>query len=130
MHQKPIILCGLLIALVFPTTVDARSDVVGKAPIGSVRTSPYPLHATAVGRNWKVRVNTVNFAAWPLVKAANSFNTNPSPGWTDVLISISLTFTGKGTQTQPSTRASGSSDAAMLGTHRAITTAAWNQARR
>jgi hypothetical protein len=43
-----------------------------------------------------VQVNSVNFDAWPVLQAANEFNSPPPSGWVDVLANLSATYQGAG----------------------------------
>jgi hypothetical protein len=63
------------------------------------RANPYPLGAEVSVRDWKVRVNSVKFNAWDDVRAANSFNDAPAPGWEDVIVNVTMTYTGAKTGT-------------------------------
>lgn len=78
--------------LTLPVTITAP-------PLGSTRSYPYPLGTTGAVPDWKVRINSVNFSAWSLIAAANMFNDPPPAGWTDVLISMTMTYTGTGSST-------------------------------
>jgi hypothetical protein len=73
--------------VVVPLTITAP-------PVGSMRGNPFPLGTTATVPDWQFRINSVTFDAWPLIQAANLFNDPPAPGWEDVLISVTMTYTG------------------------------------
>jgi hypothetical protein len=66
---------------------------------GSVRAVPLPLVTQAAVANWKVTVNSVTFDDWSAIEAANEFNDPPPAGWSDVVISLTMVYTGSSTGT-------------------------------
>ncbi len=46
-----------------------------------------------------MKINSVNFDAWPIIAGANMFNDPPAAGWSDVLLSLTMTYTGTSTGT-------------------------------
>lgn len=64
---------------------------------GTTRTNPFPLGSAVKVPDWTVAISSVNFDAWPQVQAANMFNDPPAPGWVDIVVSLTMTYTGSST---------------------------------
>jgi hypothetical protein len=65
---------------------------------GSTEKSPIPLGTSApLPNGWTLTINSVNIDAGAIIAAANPNNVNPPAGFTDVLVSITATYTGTGT---------------------------------
>lgn len=63
------------------------------------RTNPWPLGTTAGDSVWQIRVNSVDFDAWNdgVLTAANPFNDPPPAGWQNVLVNLTIGYTGTAT---------------------------------
>ena len=77
-----------------PTPTPVPTPAPAPPPPPGTRANPYPLGATVTVPNWSVRVNGVKFNDWSDVQAANMFNDPPAPGWEDVVINATMTYTG------------------------------------
>ena len=49
---------------------------------------------TSSGSTWTIVVNSTNPDAWPVVLAANEFNSPPPPGAVDFMVNLSVTLNG------------------------------------
>jgi len=79
--------------------VPAPAPAPPPPPPGSTRSNPFPLGTAASVTGWTIKVNSVQFDAWPVVQAANLFNDPPASGWADVVVSLTMTYTGTSTGT-------------------------------
>jgi hypothetical protein len=78
-----------------PAPTPAPVPIPPPPPAGA-RSNPFPLGTRAANDSWAITVNSTNFDAWPVVQAANEFNSPPSPGGQDVLANLSITYLGAG----------------------------------
>jgi hypothetical protein len=65
------------------------------AAVGT-RSNPFPLGSSAHNSEWSIRVNGVNFDAWPPIAATNMFNDPPPSGYSDVMPNLGLQYLGAG----------------------------------
>jgi hypothetical protein len=72
---------------------------IAPPPALGTRTNPYPLGTSVTVPDWSIKVNSVMFDAWPQIEAANEFNDPPASGWEDVLVNVTMTYTGTSTGT-------------------------------
>jgi hypothetical protein len=66
-------------------------------PTVGTRANPFPLGTAAQDARWSIRVNSVNWDAWPIVAAENMFNDPPRTGSQDVMVNITAQYLGSGT---------------------------------
>jgi hypothetical protein len=85
--------------LTVPTPTPVPIPVPPPAPQPGARTNPYPLGTRAASSTWALTVNSTNFDAWPVIQAANIFNSPPSPGGQDVMANLTISYLGPGSTT-------------------------------
>lgn len=68
-------------------------DAVKEAKVGT-RENPAALGSEIVGKDFTVKINSVNLAATDLVMAANEFNEAPAAGNVYALVNATVTYTG------------------------------------
>jgi len=77
-----------------PTPAPTPTPTPTPTPQQGTRANPWPVGAQAGDSTWKLKVNSVNFDAWPLIQAANMFNSPPPAGAVDVLASLTVSYVG------------------------------------
>ncbi|MGN6760229.1 MAG: DUF2510 domain-containing protein [Leifsonia sp.] len=85
------------------TTVKAPAGTASAAPSQAsadkaktgTRENPAPLGSSVVGKDFTVKINSVNLNATDAVHAANEFNDAPDAGMTYALVNATVTYTGK-----------------------------------
>jgi energy-coupling factor transporter transmembrane protein EcfT len=74
---------------------EASDAADGSAAKTGTRENPAPLGSDIVGREFTVKINTVNLAANDAVLAANEFNDAPDAGMVYALVNATITYTGE-----------------------------------
>lgn len=73
----------------------APSQASADTPKVGTRENPAPLGSSVVGKDFTVKINSVNLNATDAVHAANEFNDAPDAGMTYALVNATVTYTGK-----------------------------------